>query len=69
MLGDDGVIERVAWSASQHQVKDDGRTLVVSDWLGAVKARQGDFVRLGGGEFDGRWNVCGMFEVGRPVGS
>ena len=35
--------------------------------LGLVKAREGDFVRLGGGETaTGVWGVCGMFEVGRP---
>jgi hypothetical protein len=29
-----------------------------------VKAREGDFVRLGGGEKEsGIWNICGMFEV------
>jgi hypothetical protein len=66
---DDGVVEPVRWSASQNRVQDNGGALVVVDWLGWVKAREGDFVRLGGGEVGGRWNVCGMFEVGRaPAG-
>lgn len=59
--------ERVDWAASHHHVRDDGGTLVVVDWLGLVKAREGDFVRLGGGlRATGVWGVCGMFEVGRP---
>lgn len=67
VVSGNGYSERVDWAASHHQVRDDGGTLVVVDWLGLVKAREGDFVRLGGGVgADGDWGVCGMFEVGRP---
>jgi hypothetical protein len=56
--------ERVIWPAGLG-VREDGDTLVVSDIFGSVKAREGDFVRLGGGEAeDGVWRTCGMFEVG-----
>ena len=51
------------WSASGYEVKElDGR-LVVAEWLG-VKAREGDFVSLSGGEHPvGVWRVCGGFET------
>ena len=63
---EDGFVEPVNWSGSHHSVRDDGGELVVVDWLGIVKAREGDFVRLGGGETEqeGVWNICGMFEIG-----
>ena len=63
---EDGFVEPVNWSASHHSVRDDGGELVVVDWLGIVKAREGDFVSLGGGETEevGVWNICGRFEVG-----
>jgi hypothetical protein len=66
---EDGFVEPVDWSASHHSVRDDGGELVVVDWLGIVKAREGDFVRLGGGETEevGVWNICGMFEVGKET--
>jgi hypothetical protein len=64
VANEDGFVEPVNWSASHHRVRDDGGDLVVVDWLGLVKAREGDFVRLGGGEKEsGIWNICGMFEV------
>ena len=67
VVSGNGYSERVDWAASHHRVRDDGGTLVVVDWLGIVKAREGDFVRLGGGESaPGVWGLCGMFEVGRP---
>jgi hypothetical protein len=61
----DGGAESVNWSASGHRVSDDGGVLVVTDGLGFVKARQGEFVRLGGGEIEsGLWKICGMFDSG-----
>jgi hypothetical protein len=69
VVRDDGVVEAVNWAASQDRVHDEAGVLFVVNELGAVKAREGDFVRLGGGERDGRWNVCGMFEVGRVPAS
>jgi hypothetical protein len=38
------------------------------DWIGLVTAREGDMVRMGGGESDGVWETCGMFEVEPPPG-
>jgi hypothetical protein len=62
---EDGGAESVNWSASGHRVRDEGGVLVVIDGLGFVKAREGDFVRLGGGEIEsGLWKICGMFELG-----
>jgi len=59
--------ERIDWAQSHHRVRDDGGTLVVVDWLGIVRAREGEFVRLGGGEVEtGVWGVCGLFEVASP---
>jgi hypothetical protein len=59
----DGFVAPVRWSASNHRVEERDGTLVVVDWLGIVKAREGDTVRLGGGETDGEFQQCGMFEV------
>jgi hypothetical protein len=59
-----GRAERVRWPGG-FGVHKDGDTLVIADLLGSVKAREGDFVRLGGGELeDGLWGACGMFEIG-----
>ena len=69
VVSDAGVVEAGNWAAAQDHVQAQGGVLFLVDELGAVKAREGDFVRLGGGERDGRWIVCGMFEVGRPSGS
>lgn len=61
----DGDLVTVDWSASGHSVRDDDDELVVTDWLGIVKAREGDFVSLGGsGGGEAGWLICGMFEVG-----
>lgn len=67
VLHEDGFEEPVNWSASHHRVRDSGGALAVVDWLGIEKAREGDIVRLGGGEAPGGgiWNICGMFEVDR----
>ena len=60
----DGRGQRVIWPDG-YGVRKDGDTLVVTDIFGSVKEREGDFVRLGGGEAeDGLWRTCGMFEVG-----
>jgi hypothetical protein len=58
----DNILQRVDWSASGYEVREDGDRLVVADWLGP-KAGEGDFVSLGGGEFEtGIFRVCGRFE-------
>jgi hypothetical protein len=37
---------------------------VLTDLFGAVKAREGDTVRLGGGEIEsGTFKVCGQLDV------
>jgi hypothetical protein len=61
---DGGRAERVKWPSGLG-VHKDGDTLVIADFFGSVKAREGDFVRLEGGELeDGLWGSCGTFEVG-----
>jgi hypothetical protein len=45
---EDGFLAPVNWPASHYRVQDEDGELVVVDWLGIVKARQGDFVSLGG---------------------
>ncbi|HEU0236780.1 MAG TPA: hypothetical protein VFR14_10110 [Candidatus Limnocylindrales bacterium] len=63
----DGSFDRVDWAHSHHRVVERDGTLVVVDWLGVVQAREGDFVRLGGGEAQtGVWGICGLFEVASP---
>ncbi len=59
-----GSATRVNWP-SGHTVRRDGDTLVVTDLVGMVIAREGDSVRLGGGETtrSGTWDVCGLLEV------
>jgi hypothetical protein len=58
-----GPVERVNWPFG-YVLHEDGGTLVVTDLVGTVKAREKDTVRLGGGEArSGVWNVCGTFEV------
>ena len=50
-----------------HSVHAEGDTLVLTNVIGAVVAREGDTVRLGGGETDRErpdaFVVCGEFEV------
>jgi len=59
-----GRVERVKWPPG-YGVHKDGVTLVIADIFGSVKAREGDFVHLEGGELeDGLWGACGTFEVG-----
>ena len=60
-------VERVDWAHSHHRVVERDGTLVVVDWLGVVKAREGEYVRMGGGEVaTGVWGICGLFEVASP---
>jgi hypothetical protein len=63
---EDGFVAPVRWSASNHRVEERDGALAVVDWIGFVTAREGDTVHLGGGEFEGAWHTCGMFEVGPP---
>jgi len=61
-----GPVERVEWP-SGHGVHRDGGVLVVTDLFGTVKAREGDLVRLGGGEAEsGTWTACGLLEAEPP---
>ena len=56
---------RVTWPDG-HAVRDDGDTLVLTNVIGAVVAREGNTVRLGGGEDPERadaFKVCGPFQV------
>jgi hypothetical protein len=71
VVHEEGIVEPVNWSASGHRVRDNDGERVVVDWLGIVKAREGDFVRLGGGETGevGVWSICGTFEVAEPAGA
>lgn len=59
-----GPPERVNWP-SGHAVRREGDSLVVVNLFGWVVAREGDRVRLGGGETaqTGTWDVCGLFEA------
>ena len=52
-----------------YSVRADGDSLVVTDLFGAIKAREGDHVRLGGGmvgEAEEAFGVCGDYEVEPP---
>jgi hypothetical protein len=59
-----GPPERVNWPPG-HSVRREGDRLVVVNLFGWVVAREGDRVRLGGGETTqtGTWDVCGLFEA------
>jgi hypothetical protein len=60
-------VERVDWAHSHHRLVERDGTLVVVDWLGIVRAREGESVRMGGGEVEtGVWRICGPFEVSSP---
>ena len=61
-----GQVERIIWP-SGWTVREQGDTLVVTDLLGTVKARQNDLASLGGGELQsGTWTVCGTVEAEPP---
>lgn len=60
---DGGPSERIIWPFG-YGVRKDGGELVLIDLSGAVKAREGDVVRLGGGETEsGTFKVCGQLDV------
>jgi hypothetical protein len=60
---DGGPSERIIWPFG-YGVRDEGGQLVLTDLVGAVKAREGDMVRLGGGETEpGTFKVCGQLDV------
>jgi hypothetical protein len=58
---------RVKWPLG-YAVRKDGKTLVLTNIFGAVEAREGDAVALGGGETgDGTFAVCGQLDVHRAT--
>ncbi len=60
-----GSVGRVIWQPWEYRVRAVGERLVVEDTSGNVIAREGDYVRLGGGmnATDDAFIVCGEFEV------
>ena len=59
LQGSDGDTVVVDWP-SGNDVRDDGGTLVLVEWLGSVKAREGDKIQVGGGtRDDGSVQACG----------
>jgi hypothetical protein len=59
LQGTNGDTMGVHWP-SGYGVRDDGGTLVLVDWLGGVKAREGDRIQVGGGaRDDGSVDACG----------
>jgi hypothetical protein len=65
VVDDGGEARRVTWPGG-HSVRADGDTLVLTNTLGGVVAREGDTVRLGGGQDAARpdaFKVCGPVEV------
>jgi hypothetical protein len=66
VLDGGGQVHPVTWPEF-HSVSAEGDTLVLTNVIGAVVAREGDTVRLGGGEIDperpGAFEVCGQLEV------
>lgn len=58
-----GPLERIDWPFGYSLREDDG-VLVVTQQFGGFAAREGDRVRLGGGErATGTWGVCGLAEL------
>ena len=54
--------ERIQWPGGHRVENRDGRLAIV-DLFGTVKAGEGDWIRLGGGESEpGTWAVCGLLE-------
>jgi hypothetical protein len=57
---------RVVWPTG-YRVQQDGGKRVLVDWLGSVKAREGDHVQAGGGfGADDRFHACGDIVVVPP---
>jgi hypothetical protein len=54
--------QMVDWAASGYDVNEEGGRLVIADAFG-VKAREGDFVSLGGGFYETGWRACGSFRT------
>lgn len=62
---ENGATTAVQWPFG-YSITSKGDLLVVTDLFGAVKAREGDHVRLGGGmvgENEEAFGVCGDYEV------
>jgi hypothetical protein len=59
-----GFVRPVRWPFG-YGVRADSGKLTLTDILGNVKAREGDHVRLPGGETsaNGAWGVCGEIQV------
>lgn len=66
VLGDgSGNTQTVVWP-SGYGVREDNGILVLVDWIGNVKAREGDRIRAGGGVgTDGLFHACGDVTVAR----
>jgi hypothetical protein len=65
VLDGGGGASSVTWP-DFHSVRAEGDTLVLTNAIGAVVAREGDTVRLGGGQDPERpdaFEVCGSVEV------
>ena len=59
----EGQVEHVKWPLGLGIERRDG-TLVLTNLLGGIVAKEGDHVELGGGEVDkGVFGVCGDFTV------
>ena len=62
-----GEVYRVRWPFG-YGVRSEGDLLVLTDLVGAVRAREGDTVTLPGGQSgDGGWAVCGELGVTEPA--
>jgi hypothetical protein len=64
----DGLRSSVQWPGG-HSVRADGDELVLTNPIGIVVAREGDYVRMGGGEApdgSGAFRACGPIAVGAP---
>jgi hypothetical protein len=58
-----GFRQTVVWP-SGYGVREDNGILVLVDWIGNVKAREGDRIRAGGGVgTDGLFHACGDVTV------
>jgi hypothetical protein len=58
-----GEKNRIVW-ASGYRVEERSGKLVLVDWLGGVKARQGDHIQVGGGVgTDDLFHACGDIVV------
>jgi hypothetical protein len=61
-----GETNHIVWPAG-YGVREDSGQRVLVDWLGSIKAREGDHVRAGGGVgTDDRFHACGDIDVDPP---